>query len=128
MRAGARECDSLTGATWPPSTDRTLRRRPSGIRRKTPETPSWWADLLGITDVVSFHADNVTELRAAFEEAVDDDLDTCKQLGKPPQQPAGGKLMLRVPPEIHRAALVAAQAAGTSLNQWAAKVLAQAAR
>jgi predicted HicB family RNase H-like nuclease len=36
--------------------------------------------------------------------------------------------MLRVPPEVHGAALVAAQAAGTSLNQWAAKVLAEAAQ
>ena len=28
--------------------------------------------LLGISDVVGFHADNVPELRAAFEDAVDD--------------------------------------------------------
>jgi predicted HicB family RNase H-like nuclease len=36
--------------------------------------------------------------------------------------------MLRVPPEVHSAALTAAEAAGTSLNQWAAKVLGEAAR
>ena len=84
--------------------------------------------LVGITDVVSFHAESVAELRAAFEEAVDDYLDTCRQIGKPPQQPASGRLMLRVPPEVHGAALIAAQAAGTSLNQWAAKALAEAAQ
>ena len=83
--------------------------------------------LLGIRDMVSFHADNVPELRAAFEEAVDDYIETCAKIGKPAEKPASGKLMLRVPPEVHGAALVAAQAAGTSLNQWAAKVLAQAA-
>lgn len=83
--------------------------------------------LVGINDIVSFHADNVSDLRSAFEEAVDDYLETCRQIGKEPQQPASGRLMLRVPPEVHGAALVAAQAAGTSLNQWAAKVLAQAA-
>lgn len=83
--------------------------------------------LIGIGDIVSFHADSVAELRAAFEEAVDDYLETCARIGKAPQQPASGKLMLRVPPEVHGAALVAAQAAGTSLNQWAAKVLAEAA-
>lgn len=83
--------------------------------------------LVGITDVVSFHADSVCGLRAAFEEAVEDYLETCSKIGKAPQQPASGRLMLRVPPEVHGAALVAAQAAGTSLNQWAAKVLAQAA-
>jgi predicted HicB family RNase H-like nuclease len=35
-------------------------------------------------------------------------------------------MLLRVPPEIHGRALVAAQAAGKSLNQWATEVLEQA--
>jgi predicted HicB family RNase H-like nuclease len=35
--------------------------------------------------------------------------------------------MLRVSPETHGAALVAAQAAGKSLNQWASEVLKSAA-
>jgi predicted HicB family RNase H-like nuclease len=83
--------------------------------------------LVGITDVVGFHADTVVALRAAFHEAVDDYLDTCAKVGKAPQAPASGKLMLRVPAEVHRAALNAADAAGTSLNQWAAKVLGDAA-
>jgi len=83
--------------------------------------------LLGISDVVGFHADNVADLRAAFEDAVDDYFETCAKIGKAPQAPASGKLMLRVAPEVHRAALTAASAAGTSLNQWAAKVLQQAA-
>ena len=83
--------------------------------------------LLGISDVVGFHADNVPELRAAFEDAVDDYVETCARIGKQPEKPASGKLMLRIPPDVHRAALVAAESAGTSLNQWAAKVLRQAA-
>ena len=84
--------------------------------------------LVGITDVVSFHAESVAELRAAFEEAVDDYLETCARIGKAPQQPASGKMMLRVAPEVHSAALMAAQAAGVSLNQWAARGLGEAAR
>lgn len=83
--------------------------------------------LVGIADVVSFHAESVADLRAAFEEAVDDYLETCAKIGKAPQQPASGKLMLRIPPEVHSAALTVAQAAGTSLNQWAAHALMQAA-
>ncbi|HES76157.1 MAG TPA: toxin-antitoxin system HicB family antitoxin [bacterium] len=35
-------------------------------------------------------------------------------------------MMLRVPPEVHGAALVAAQASGKSLNQWVADVFRQA--
>lgn len=65
----------------------------------------------------------MTDLRAAFEEAVDDCLEACKEIGKSPEKPASGKQMLRVPPEVHAAALVAAQAAGKSLNQWATDVL-----
>jgi predicted HicB family RNase H-like nuclease len=34
--------------------------------------------------------------------------------------------MLRVPPEIHGAAIVSSQAAGKSLNQWASDVLGEA--
>ncbi len=83
--------------------------------------------LLGIVDMVSFHADTVPELRAAFVEAVDDYIETCAKIGKALEKPASGKIMLRVPPELHSAALIAAKAAGTSLNQWAAKALDQAA-
>lgn len=83
--------------------------------------------LLGVRDIVGFHAEDVAGLRLAFEEAVTDYLDTCAKLGKPPEKPASGKLMLRVAPEIHSAALIAAQASGVSLNQWAAKALQAAA-
>jgi predicted HicB family RNase H-like nuclease len=83
--------------------------------------------LLGVRDIVGFHAEDVAGLRLAFEEAVTDYLDACAKLGKQPEKPASGKLMLRVPPEIHSAALIAAQASGISLNQWAAKALQAAA-
>jgi predicted HicB family RNase H-like nuclease len=35
--------------------------------------------IAGINDIVGFHGDSVTELHAAFEEAVDDYLQTCKK-------------------------------------------------
>ena len=59
--------------------------------------------IAGIKDVVGFHAETVTELKAAFEEAVDDYLETCDRLGKSPQKPYSGKLMLRISPEVHAA-------------------------
>jgi len=34
-----------------------------------------------------------------------------------------GKFVLRLPPEYHRAAAIAAQAEGLSLNQWAAMAI-----
>lgn len=38
----------------------------------------------GIQDGVGFHADTVKALRAAFEEAVDDYVETCAKIGKGP--------------------------------------------
>ncbi len=79
--------------------------------------------ILGIRNIISFHGKTVAELRAEFEHAVTDYLTDCKREGVVPEKPASGKLLLRVPPEIHGRALVAAQAAGKSLNQWASEVL-----
>ena len=82
--------------------------------------------IAGIRDVIGFHAESVKELRAAFEEAVDDYLATCERAGRAPQKPYSGKLMLRVPSEVHARAAMMAEAHGMSLNQWAAEVLAKA--
>lgn len=79
--------------------------------------------LLGIRSIISFHAQTVSELRSEFERAVDDYLEECREEGVKPEKPASGKLLLRVPPEVHGKALVAAQASGKSLNQWATEVL-----
>jgi predicted HicB family RNase H-like nuclease len=79
--------------------------------------------ILGMRSIVSFHGDTVAQLRSEFEGAVEDFLSECKALGVKPEKPASGKLLLRVPPEVHGAALVAAQASGKSLNQWATEVL-----
>jgi predicted HicB family RNase H-like nuclease len=79
--------------------------------------------VLGLRAIISFHGETVAELRHEFEVAVDDFLSDCKEQGVKPEKPASGKLMLRVPPEVHGAALIAAQASGKSLNQWATEVI-----
>ena len=83
-------------------------------------------NIAGIRDIVGFHAESVNELRAAFEEAVDDYLETCGQAGISPQRPYSGKVMLRIPPELHAEIAMRAEARGKSLNQWAAETLAHA--
>ena len=79
--------------------------------------------IAGINDIVGFHANSVHELHAAFEEAVDDYLETCKKAGRAPQKPYSGKIMLRVPPEIHARAAMMAEAHGKSLNSWVTDLL-----
>ena len=70
--------------------------------------------------------ESVNELRVAFSEAVDDYLATCAKTGRAPQKAYSGKLMLRVPPEVHARAAMMAEAHGLSINQWAADVLSKA--
>jgi len=83
--------------------------------------------LLGISDLITFHGESVSELQEAFRDAVADYLEACKKIGKKPQKPFSGKLMFRVPPEVHAAVTIAAKASGKSLNQWATEILADAA-
>lgn len=79
--------------------------------------------IAGIRDVVGFHADNVPELQAAFEEAVEDYLDTCTKLGRAPQKPYSGKLSLRLEPELHAQLAKQAELTKKSINQWVVDVL-----
>ncbi len=80
----------------------------------------------GIRDVVGFHGESVAELKAAFEEAVDDYLATCEKLNRAPQRPYSGKVMLRIDPEVHARAAMRAEAEGKSLNAWAQEALQRA--
>jgi predicted HicB family RNase H-like nuclease len=79
--------------------------------------------IAGIRDVIGFHGDSVVELRAAFEEAVDDYLDTCTQSGREPNHPYSGQFRLRLRPELHAMAAIAAETKGKSLNAWVAEVI-----
>lgn len=79
--------------------------------------------IAGINDVVGFHADSVSELHTAFEEALDDYIQTCSKIGRSPQKPYSGKIMLRVPPEVHARAAMLAEAQGKSLNSWMTELL-----
>jgi len=69
--------------------------------------------ILGIRDIIIFHGETVAKLRANFEFTVADYLADCKERGIHPEKPASGKLLLRLPPEVHGRAIVAAQAASS---------------
>ena len=79
--------------------------------------------IAGIRDVVGFHGESVAELRAAFEEAVDDYLDTCEKLGRSPNHPYSGQFRLRLSPELHARAALVAETQGKSLNAWVAEAI-----
>jgi predicted HicB family RNase H-like nuclease len=80
-----------------------------------------------VDDIIVFHGESVAAFTSAFHEAVDDYISACETLGQAPDKPASGRLMLRVEPAVHAAAVKAAATTGQSLNKWAEKVLRQAA-
>ncbi len=73
--------------------------------------------------MIGFHGESVAELRAAFEEAVDDYLATCKKLGRQPNKPYSGQFRLRLAPDLHARAAMLAETRGKSLNTWVAEVI-----
>jgi predicted HicB family RNase H-like nuclease len=82
--------------------------------------------VVGMKDTLRFHGASVDELRADFEFAVDHYLASCAAEGVKPERQASGRLLIRIPPEIHAAAAIAAAGESISLNEWIARALARA--
>lgn len=74
--------------------------------------------IAGISDIVGFHGESVVELRSAFEEAVDDYLQTCKKLDRSPQIPFLDNFMVNFPDKEYAVIGVAEAASDNSIDQW----------
>lgn len=82
--------------------------------------------VIGINDIVTFHGDSVDDVRKAFQESVDFYLESCRERGEEPNRTYSGKLLLRLPSEVHAAIARAAEADKQSINQWAVEHLSKA--
>ena len=76
-----------------------------------------------IQPLVSYEAGTVAELEAAFRSAVDDYLETCKQLGQLPEKPCKGSFNVRIGHELHLVATIVASQQGVSLNDLTRQAL-----
>jgi predicted HicB family RNase H-like nuclease len=75
-------------------------------------------EVLDLKDVITFQGKSVEELEEAFRDSIDDYLEFCSERGEEPDKAFSGRLMLRLPPGLHREVHVRAQREGKSLNQW----------
>ena len=75
-------------------------------------------EVINTRDVITFQGSSVEELKRAFEDSVDDYLDFCASRGEDPKKPFSGKILVRVPPEIHRQIMTEARRQGKSLNAY----------
>jgi predicted HicB family RNase H-like nuclease len=76
-----------------------------------------------IRSFISYEGTDVDALRHAFEEAVDDYLDLCKQEGRKPEQPFSGTFNVRIGADLHRRAALLAKEQGTTLNRVVSEAL-----
>lgn len=72
--------------------------------------------LLFVNDLVTYEADRPAALQSAFENAVDNYLETCEAEGIPADKPFSGTFNVRTSPEQHRALAIVAVSKSTSLN------------
>ena len=78
----------------------------------------FYGKIEGINDLISFEADNVKDLKASFEEAVDDYLETCRLAKKNPEKSYKGSFNIRIDPELHKKAVYKSLEDGISLNKY----------
>ncbi len=80
-------------------------------------------EVVNTRDVITFQGKSVAELKKAFKDSIEDYLDFCKERHEEPDRPFSGKFNLRLTPELHRQAYIAAKQAHLSLNAWVEKAI-----
>ena len=75
--------------------------------------------VVGTCDVITFEADTPKVIEKAFHDSIDDYLDFCKEHKRKPEKPYSGRLVLRMPSDIHRKLDELSQARHSSINSLA---------
>jgi predicted HicB family RNase H-like nuclease len=74
--------------------------------------------VINTRDVITFEGRSVDELRRALADSIADYRAMCVEDGVEPEKPFSGKFMVRVAPELHRQAFLAAVHAHKSLSAF----------
>ena len=74
--------------------------------------------VVGIKNVVTFQGHDGDEIYINFKKAVDGYLKVCKEVGKKPDKPSSGKVLVRMDPSLHNKVIVESKKAGVSANSW----------
>lgn len=90
------------------------------------EDALFYGKVLGIRALISYEGSTARELLTDFHGAVDDYLELCAQQGKKPERAYKGSFNVRISPELHKQAVVAAMAHNMSLNSFVEFSIAQA--
>ena len=90
------------------------------------EDALFYGKVLGIRALISYEGTNAAELVADFHGAVDDYLELCTQSGTEPEKAYKGSFNVRISPELHKQAVIAAMSHNMSLNSFVETSIQQA--
>jgi predicted HicB family RNase H-like nuclease len=79
--------------------------------------------ILFVDDLITYEASTPKELQREFERAVDDYIETCRALKRAPKKPLKGAFNVRVPPEMHKAAILRGLSDNVALNEIVVRAL-----
>ena len=79
-----------------------------------------------IRALVSYKGTDVKTLRRAFEEAVDEYLQMCREAGDEPEKPLKGSFNVRVGSNLHQRVALNALSKGITINKYINEVLEKA--
>lgn len=88
-----------------------------------PDDGLLYGRVLDLRDTVVFEVESASEVQEALQGAVDDYLEFCAEIGKEPEKPYSGRFNVRLNPQLHRAASMAAEEGEESLNTFVGKAI-----
>ena len=86
----------------------------------------FYGRILGIRALVSYEGTDAEELLADLKASVDDYLASCEESGVEPERPFKGSFNVRISPELHMQAALAAIHENISLNSFVARSIERA--
>lgn len=90
------------------------------------EDSLFFGRVLGIRALVSYEGENARDLVEDFHGSVDDYLALCEAQGTEPEKAYKGSFNVRISPELHKAAVIAALRDQISLNSFVENAIANA--
>lgn len=93
-----------------------------------PDIGLFRGEFLGLNGGADFYAASVDELHAEGHKSLQVFMEICAEKGLEPKRNFSGRFNVRLEPNIHEAAVIAAAAEDKSLNEWVAETIAEAAQ
>ena len=94
-----------------------------GSVRFSAQDDVFFGKIEGINDLITFEGNSVKELKDAFCYVVDAHIRDCENEIIPVEKSYKGSFNLRLTPELHRKASIAAKTHGSTLNSFVRKAI-----